>query len=269
MKGRLLALSSAAVLAVYTAGYARTRSAAEMLDADERRPPMPRPGATDRTPIPATPAAPSVVPARPAANALNATAPAAAPERITDAASRASSTKTVPDAAVAANTHAQDPADHSDARATTTTRDGAPTPARASAAETPSVATPASTEGGIAAAPQAAAVTTLSSVALAETAVAAAAPAAPSVPILKDGRYTGWGTCRHGDLQATILIENGRISTASISQCLTRYPCDWIRPLPPQVVQRQSALVDYISGATESTNAFYYAILQAIGKAQQ
>ena len=40
-------------------------------------------------------------------------------------------------------------------------------------------------------------------------------------------------------------------------------------PLPPQVVQRQSALVDYISGATESTNAFYYAILQAIGKAQQ
>jgi len=33
------------------------------------------------------------------------------------------------------------------------------------------------------------------------------------------------------------------------------------------VVSRQSANVDYVSGATQSTDAFYYAIVQALGKA--
>jgi uncharacterized protein with FMN-binding domain len=95
------------------------------------------------------------------------------------------------------------------------------------------------------------------------------APAAPPVLHYKDGHYTGWGRSRHGDLQASIWIEGGRISTASIAQCETRYPCDWIIRLPPQVVQRQSAEVDYVSGATESATAFYYAVLEALAKAAQ
>jgi uncharacterized protein with FMN-binding domain len=95
-------------------------------------------------------------------------------------------------------------------------------------------------------------------------AVAAPAPAAK----WKDGTYKGWGTCRHGDIEAEVVIEGGRIKSASISQCLTRYSCDIIGKLPPEVIQRQSAEVDYVSGATQSANAFYYAVTEALGKAK-
>jgi len=85
---------------------------------------------------------------------------------------------------------------------------------------------------------------------------------------MHDGVYSGWGTSRHGDIQATVEIKGGRITAAYISQCLTRYSCSWIAALPPQVVTRQSAEVDYVSGATQSTNAFYYAIVEALNKAK-
>lgn len=84
----------------------------------------------------------------------------------------------------------------------------------------------------------------------------------------KDGVYSGWGTSRHGDIQASVEIHEGRIVSASITQCLTRYSCSWISHLPGQVVSRQSANVDYVSGATQSTNAFYYAIIEALSKAK-
>jgi uncharacterized protein with FMN-binding domain len=34
------------------------------------------------------------------------------------------------------------------------------------------------------------------------------------------------------------------------------------------VVARQSAEVDYVSGATQSTNAFYYAVVEALSRAK-
>ena len=93
-------------------------------------------------------------------------------------------------------------------------------------------------------------------------------PAAVPAPKWKDGTYTGWGTSRHGDIQAAVTIENGRIISATIAQCLTRYSCNVIGRLPPEVPERQSAEVDYVSGATQSTNAFYYAVTEALGKAK-
>jgi uncharacterized protein with FMN-binding domain len=39
-------------------------------------------------------------------------------------------------------------------------------------------------------------------------------------------------------------------------------------PLVPQVVARQSAEVDYVSGATVSSDAFYYAVTQALAQAK-
>ncbi len=89
-----------------------------------------------------------------------------------------------------------------------------------------------------------------------------------TAPQLKDGTYYGWGSSRHGDIQASVVIEGGRITSATIAQCLTRYSCSWISRLPPQVVQRQSPEVDYVSGATQSTNAFYYAVVDALAKAK-
>lgn len=268
MKGRLLALSSAAVLAVYTAGYARTRSAAELLEAEERRPPMPRPGSIDRAPIPATPDDPKLV----AVPGAQAPAQAAAQARgtITEDIdrSRRNPEATPEKRAVRALADLA-------AKAVESPRESAPIAGVASS--------PATAPAPIASAPVAVAQanaegSALGAIAAPPPAVAAAAalpapsetpqiPAAPAMPKWKDGRYTGWGTSRHGDLQASVMIENGRISTASISQCLTRYPCDWISKLPPQVVQRQSAEVDYVSGATESATAFYYAVIQALSKA--
>src|SRR6185295_17960065 len=93
-------------------------------------------------------------------------------------------------------------------------------------------------------------------------------PASDSVKVLKDGTYSGWGTSRHGDIQAAVEIKAGRIVNAYITQCLTRYSCSRIAAIIPQVVQRQSPEVDYVSGATQSTDAFYYAIVEALAKAK-
>jgi uncharacterized protein with FMN-binding domain len=84
----------------------------------------------------------------------------------------------------------------------------------------------------------------------------------------KDGAYTGWGFSRHGNIEATVAIANGRIQTAAISQCRTRYSCGVIEPLPGQVVERQSPDIDYVSGATQSADAFYEAVVAALQKAK-
>jgi uncharacterized protein with FMN-binding domain len=84
----------------------------------------------------------------------------------------------------------------------------------------------------------------------------------------KDGTYTGWGFSRHGDIEATVTITRGHIQSAAISQCRTRYSCGVIEPLPGQVVERQSPDVDYVSGATQSADAFYEAVVAALQKAK-
>ncbi len=94
------------------------------------------------------------------------------------------------------------------------------------------------------------------------------APAAPPPPVWKDGTYTGWGYSRHGNIEAAVVIEGGRIASATISQCRTRYSCSVIDRLPPQVAQRQSPDVDYVSGATQSADAFYGAVVAALAKAK-
>lgn len=99
-------------------------------------------------------------------------------------------------------------------------------------------------------------------------------PVAPSPAVApqlryKDGNYLGWGTCRHGDIQASVVIENGKIVSTAIAQCLTRYSCSWIADLPGQVVNRQNSKVDYVSGATQSSDAFSDAVADALSKASE
>jgi uncharacterized protein with FMN-binding domain len=203
----LVAMSSAAVLAVYTAGYERTQSAANRLDAQtvERWAPVPEHAPAEAFPAraaPEKPIAPSTLkevqsapkPSEPEATVAAPPTPAPAP--IADQAAELSAPKTE-----------------------------APAP-------TPTLATP------------------------------------PATPIWKDGTYTGWGSSRHGDIQASVVIEGGRIASATIAQCLTRYSCSVIEKLPPEVAQRQSPEVDFVSGATQSTNAFYFAVVDALGKAK-
>lgn len=83
----------------------------------------------------------------------------------------------------------------------------------------------------------------------------------------KEGDWQGRGHCPHGDIIATVSIKNGRIRSTVISQCMTRYSCDVLEELLPQTAQRQSPEIDFVSGATESTDAFYEALTQALSRA--
>jgi len=94
------------------------------------------------------------------------------------------------------------------------------------------------------------------------------AEAAPSHPRWLDGYYTGWGQSRHGDIQAFVRIEEGRIIDAGVASCETRYPCDVIQHILLQPVELQGPDVDKVSRATESADAYYYGLVTALGHAE-
>jgi uncharacterized protein with FMN-binding domain len=135
-----------------------------------------------------------------------------------------------------------------------------PAPVATETASSTPVATPASPDTPVpsAAEPQAAA-----------PEVSTTAPASPAPPVWKDGKYTAWGTCRHGDIQATVVIAGGRIISAAITDCQTRYACDVIENLPSKVVTRQKAKFDTVGGATESAYAYYGAVYWALDQASK
>jgi uncharacterized protein with FMN-binding domain len=96
-----------------------------------------------------------------------------------------------------------------------------------------------------------------------------AAKPAPQPIVWKDGTWVGWGSCRHGDIEVTVIVKDGHIQSASISKCQTRYSCRVISALPPEVAQRQNPdKIDSVTGATESANAFYYAVVDALKRAK-
>ena len=167
----LVALSSAAVLAVYAAGYVRTKSAADRftLQAESRRPVIP---------APATVAPPTNLLPPPSVNTL---------------------------AVPAAKTVAKAPRRSVKRRAETPAPIAVSAPA--ATAELPA--------------------------ALLEQAAATPAPVVPEVvkPQYKDGTYFGWGTSRHGDIQAQVVIENGRIAANRHRATSNRSP----RPGSPPV----------------------------------
>lgn len=228
----LLALGSAAVLAVYSAGNLQTMEAARQFDdqGGGRRRPMP-PGVA------------------------SAGGPQASPP-VAMAASAAS----------APDTSASLVADVSEALSQPIDTQPVATESKASRSETSEPATPTPIKSKPVASVKAEADSTASSASVGTS--ANAADSAEANPAWRDGAFTGYGTSRHGDIEATVVIEGGRITSATISRCLTRYSCSWISHLQGQVVARQSPNVDYVSGATESANAFFYAVFEALLKAE-
>jgi uncharacterized protein with FMN-binding domain len=226
---KLVVASCAAVLAVYTAGYDRTQSAANRLAAQvaERRAAVPAPErVTFQVPGLRSPA-PIPVPAR-----LLPQAPPVPdrPRNTTETPHKEAERTEV--AAVVVMANAAEPAPNAPPE---------PLP--------PVAQIPATT--------------------IAPTPAVPPAPAPePAKPAWKDGTYTGWGYSRHGNIEAAVVIEGGRIASAIISQCRTRYSCSVIDKLIPQVAQRQSPDVDYVSGATQSADAFYGAVVEALSKAK-
>jgi uncharacterized protein with FMN-binding domain len=244
----LLALSSAAVLAVYTAGYLRTKPAADRfaLQAAVRRPAVPSPVET-AAPLPDSVAVPVTV--TPAASS---TQSAAAVQSTGRRQRREARLQRHP-----GNTGPL--TGNTDARIE-------PTPEPKKPDTVPPIPIAAVTPAPVAAQSPSSPAQSVELPAASPAPAPAAAVAAK--PVYKDGTYLGWGTSRHGDIQAAVVIQEGRIASATIAQCLTRYSCSVIANLPPQVSQRQSPETDYVSGATQSTNAFYYAVVEALSKAK-
>ena len=218
----LVAVSSAAVLAVYAAGYTRTQSAADKLDGEGQAAGLRSAPRGGPSPGPASAALPAIAAL---AATSSPTLPAPATPDVNDKSDKTLLVASVkPKLSVSLQTDA------------------------------PAVSVP------VAPAP-------ITPAAPAEDPAVTAAKAA-ALPPWKDGSYAGWGTCRHGDIEATVVIADGKIASATITQCLTRYSCDIIEKLPPQVSKRQSPEVDYVSGATQSAGAFYWAVVGALGKAK-
>jgi uncharacterized protein with FMN-binding domain len=234
----LVAIGTAAVLTVYAAGYVRTRGAALRFaeaEAAARRPPS------------------AAVPVgEPAVATVAAVPPPVRPET----------------AAIMAATDSQ----HGNPAAVATSSPvtgGSVVPAESALAVADSSAAKTPVGDSTPAAPPMNAATPMSAAPVVDSVSAqAAADTAGKRGPYRDGQYFGWGTSRHGDIQAGIEIKDGHITGAWVAQCLTRYSCSWIAALPGQVVARQSPVTDYISGATQSTNAFYYAVVEALSKAK-
>jgi uncharacterized protein with FMN-binding domain len=241
LKSNLVSLGSAAVLAVYAAGFERTKAAAARFN-DESA------GRRRAAPIRTTGEIGALTPRESASAPAVVSQPTSVAEKPVSSKKTASDTAAMPSVAVSSH-----PAETS-------------TPAEKPTAEPPVASAPAMARDSTSPAPKVEA----------PIAVTRPAPAAPQPDttqaetqlVRKDGTYTGWGTSRHGDIQATVQIKDGKIVFAAITECLTRYSCSWIAALPPQVLARQSPEVDFVSGATESTNAFYYAVVQALNKAK-
>jgi uncharacterized protein with FMN-binding domain len=247
ISGGLITLSSAAIFAVYAAGYEQTKAAADRFteQAAQRVAGVPVAEAFEQT---ATVASLEPAPLSLPPSAGSSAAPAIlASARMDSVSPVAVSTQSASDSAAISN-GTSSPA----------------VPPGAEAAELPgskpAAAIPVVEPIAVAVEPR-----------MVELPVPAAAPVPPPAArqsLYKDGSYQGWGTSRHGDIEVTVVIQDGRIATAAISQCRTRYPCSWISQLPGQVVSRQSPNVDYVSGATQSVNAYYSAVIEALTRAK-
>ena len=227
----LVTLSSGAILAVYAAGYHRTSSAADRLAQQTARRRMAGP------------------------TGASAVVPSEAPYRVEPS-------RTVPPPPMPSA-----PAIAKSTKAPTHSTSAPPLAMARNNQISEATALPLSMESTN---PQVGAVVLPTTAASINAVTELAAPPAVKAPVhYKDGSYLGWGYCRHGDIQASVVIQGGKIASVSIAQCLTRYSCSWISNLPGQVVTRQSPEVDYVSGASQSTDAFYYAVVEALSKAHE
>ncbi|TVY07875.1 FMN-binding protein [Paenibacillus cremeus] len=86
--------------------------------------------------------------------------------------------------------------------------------------------------------------------------------------VYKDGTYTGSGRNRRGSIGVTVTIKQDKITDVEISNFAMHYSERDVVGLPNEVLQKQSARVDNVSGATYSTQAFEDAVQDALSKAK-
>jgi uncharacterized protein with FMN-binding domain len=251
ISGGLITLSSAAIFAVYAAGYEQTKAAADRFEQQsaERLASFPIPVVSEETAA-STKSDSSLLNQLP-----NTISPGVRPAIAVSTKDAVAVRLEVEPPLVASNS-----ADNSNAASASTPADATEIPS-----SKPIEVTPILEPVAAVSAPRA-----IEPPAPAPAPVPVPAPPPPAVrqSLYKDGTYEGWGTSRHGDIGVSVVIQDGRIASAVIAQCRTRYPCSWISQLPGQVVSRQSPNVDYVSGATQSVNAYYTAVVEALSRAK-
>lgn len=87
----------------------------------------------------------------------------------------------------------------------------------------------------------------------------------------KDGTYSGVGETQIGAVQVAVTLRRDKITRVEITQSSTHYPISYIDPiLPQELLARQDInKIDVISGATLSTEDFYFAVVTALKEARQ
>ncbi len=223
----LMALGSAAILAVYTAGYARTEAAARELSG--------------------APASVSQTGAASDTSALSSSSSSAA----------SSSVAVTPPSVTAPVPRGDDDRERGYRRHHRGDDGRGLPPVTAPSTTAPAVAIPPVPSSTTAAPPPAAA----------SSAPSATGGSAAAQSRYKDGAYTAVGYGRHGPIQATVVIRAGRIVSADITRCGTHYSCDVISNLVSEVVSSQAAPLDFVSGATDSSVAYQQAVSQALAQA--
>lgn len=99
------------------------------------------------------------------------------------------------------------------------------------------------------------------------------APAPTQVPATqaaayKDGSYVGNGNSRHGGMQVTVVIKDGKIASANVTSCGTRYPCSDVNSLARAAVSKQTVPTNHVSGSTDSSQAYEQALTNALKQAK-
>lgn len=86
--------------------------------------------------------------------------------------------------------------------------------------------------------------------------------------LYKDGTYSGLGSNRRGSIQVAVTVKDDKITDVEISDFAMHYSESDVMGLPDEVLQKQSAQLDNVSGATYSTEAFEGAVQDALSQAQ-
>jgi uncharacterized protein with FMN-binding domain len=94
-------------------------------------------------------------------------------------------------------------------------------------------------------------------------------PSISTPSLYKEGTFTGTGSNRRGYIQVAVTIKNDKITDVEISDFAMHYTINDVVGLPNEVLQKQSAQVDNVSGATYSTVAFEDAVQDALSQAQK
>ncbi|MCY9662456.1 FMN-binding protein [Paenibacillus chondroitinus] len=84
----------------------------------------------------------------------------------------------------------------------------------------------------------------------------------------KSGTFEGSGSNRRGSIGVKVTITNDKITDVEISHFAMHYSEKDVVGLPEEVIQKQSAQVQNVSGATYSTQAFQDAIENALTQAR-